>query len=42
LYVRRRLGGYTGDSMGAAQQLMELGFYLGAIAGLSQGRGAGE
>jgi len=34
LYLRRRLGGYTGDSMGAGQQLMELGFYLGAIAGL--------
>jgi adenosylcobinamide-GDP ribazoletransferase len=33
-YLRRRLGGYTGDSMGAAQQLMELGFYLGAIAGV--------
>ena len=32
LYLRRRLGGYTGDSMGAGQQLMELGFYLGAIA----------
>jgi adenosylcobinamide-GDP ribazoletransferase len=34
LYLRRRLGGYTGDSMGAGQQLMELGFYLGAIAAL--------
>jgi adenosylcobinamide-GDP ribazoletransferase len=34
LYLRRRLGGYTGDTMGAAQQLMELGFYLGAIAAL--------
>ncbi len=34
LLLRRRLGGYTGDSMGAAQQLMELGFYLGAIARL--------
>src|SRR5256886_1572543 len=32
LCLRRRLGGYTGDSMGAGQQLMELGFYLGAIA----------
>jgi adenosylcobinamide-GDP ribazoletransferase len=31
LYSRRRLGGYTGDSLGAGQQLMELGFYLGAI-----------
>jgi len=34
LLLRRRLGGYTGDSMGAGQQLMELGFYLGAIARL--------
>jgi adenosylcobinamide-GDP ribazoletransferase len=34
LYLRRRLGGYTGDTMGAGQQLMELGFYLGAIVGL--------
>jgi len=34
LYLRRRLGGYTGDSMGAGQQLMELGFYLGAITRL--------
>ena len=34
LYLRRRLGGYTGDAMGAGQQLMELGFYLGAIAGV--------
>jgi adenosylcobinamide-GDP ribazoletransferase len=34
LYLRRRLGGYTGDCMGAGQQLMELGFYLGAIARL--------
>ena len=34
LYLLRRLGGYTGDGMGAAQQLMELGFYLGAIAAL--------
>jgi adenosylcobinamide-GDP ribazoletransferase len=34
LYLRRRLGGYTGDSLGAGQQLMELGFYLGAVAGL--------
>jgi adenosylcobinamide-GDP ribazoletransferase len=36
LYLRRRLGGYTGDSMGAGQQLMELGFYLGTIAGLAR------
>ena len=25
----RRLGGYTGDCLGAVQQLSEAGFYLG-------------
>lgn len=30
----RRLGGYTGDCLGATQQLSELGFYLGALAWL--------
>ncbi|MBL8446410.1 MAG: adenosylcobinamide-GDP ribazoletransferase [Zoogloeaceae bacterium] len=29
---RRRLGGYTGDCLGAAQQLAELAIYLGLIA----------
>jgi len=28
----RRLGGYTGDCLGATQQLSELGFYLGVLA----------
>jgi adenosylcobinamide-GDP ribazoletransferase len=28
----RRLGGYTGDCLGAVQQTSELGFYLGALA----------
>lgn len=28
LWFRRRLGGYTGDCLGAAQQFTELGFYL--------------
>jgi adenosylcobinamide-GDP ribazoletransferase len=31
LFVRR-LGGYTGDGLGATQQLSELGFYLGVAA----------
>lgn len=28
----RRLGGYTGDCLGAVQQLAELGFYLGLLS----------
>jgi adenosylcobinamide-GDP ribazoletransferase len=32
LYLRRRIGGYTGDCLGAVQQLAELGFLLGALA----------
>jgi adenosylcobinamide-GDP ribazoletransferase len=32
LYLRRRLGGYTGDGLGAGQQFAELAFYIGAIA----------
>lgn len=31
LYLRK-LGGYTGDCLGATQQLAECGFYLGALA----------
>lgn len=34
LKLRRRLGGYTGDCLGAMQQLCELAFYLGVL-GLS-------
>ena len=33
----RRLRGYTGDCLGAAEQLGELGFYVGALACLSVG-----
>jgi len=32
LLYERRLGGYTGDCLGAIQQLSELGFYLGLVA----------
>ena len=31
LYFKRRLGGYTGDCLGAVQQLTELVFYLGLL-----------
>jgi adenosylcobinamide-GDP ribazoletransferase len=31
-YLRRRLGGYTGDCLGAAQQLAECAFYLTCTA----------
>lgn len=30
--LKRRLGGYTGDCLGAMQQLCELAFYLGVLA----------
>lgn len=30
--LQRRLGGYTGDCLGAMQQLCELAFYLGVVA----------
>jgi adenosylcobinamide-GDP ribazoletransferase len=32
--LRKRLGGYTGDCLGAVQQLCELAFYLGLLAAL--------
>ena len=32
--LQRRLGGYTGDCLGAVQQLCELAFYLGLLAAL--------
>ncbi len=32
LWYRRRLGGYTGDTLGATQQLAEIAFYLGWLA----------
>jgi adenosylcobinamide-GDP ribazoletransferase len=30
-YFRRRIGGYTGDCLGATQQLAEIAFYLGLL-----------
>ena len=39
LYVRRRLGGYTGDCLGAVQQLAELGFLLGGLAAVDSAHG---
>ena len=32
--LKKRLGGYTGDCLGAVQQLTELAFYLGLLAAL--------
>jgi adenosylcobinamide-GDP ribazoletransferase len=32
LYFERKIGGYTGDCLGAAQQASELGLYLGILA----------
>lgn len=32
LFLKRRLGGFTGDCLGAAQQLAEVAFYLGLLA----------
>jgi adenosylcobinamide-GDP ribazoletransferase len=34
--LMRRLGGYTGDCLGAMQQLCELAFYLGVVACISR------
>lgn len=34
LLFERKLGGYTGDCLGAVQQASELGFYLGVLAWL--------
>jgi adenosylcobinamide-GDP ribazoletransferase len=34
-YFRRRIGGYTGDCLGAVQQMTELAFLLGALAMLN-------
>lgn len=31
-YIRRRIGGYTGDCLGAAQQIAEVSIYLALIA----------
>lgn len=34
LFFERKLGGYTGDTLGAVQQVSEFGFYLGLVAWL--------
>jgi adenosylcobinamide-GDP ribazoletransferase len=34
---QRRIGGYTGDCLGALQQLAEVAVYLGVLAGLGHG-----
>jgi adenosylcobinamide-GDP ribazoletransferase len=34
VYFRRRIGGYTGDCLGAVQQLAELAFLLGGLAAI--------
>ncbi|MDD5250030.1 MAG: adenosylcobinamide-GDP ribazoletransferase [Rhodocyclaceae bacterium] len=34
-YFRRRIGGYTGDCLGATQQVAELAFYLGLLCDFS-------
>ncbi len=35
LLFERKIGGYTGDTLGAVQQSSEIGFYLGLVACLS-------
>jgi adenosylcobinamide-GDP ribazoletransferase len=35
-WFARRLQGFTGDCLGAAQQVGEIGFYLGAALALGQ------
>ena len=39
--IRLRLGGYTGDCLGAVQQLTELAFLVGALAVLAAGAESG-
>lgn len=34
LFFERKLGGYTGDCLGAVQQVSEIGFYLALLAWL--------
>jgi adenosylcobinamide-GDP ribazoletransferase len=36
-YLKKRIGGYTGDCLGAVQQISELAFVLGALAALRIG-----
>ncbi len=40
-WFHQRLGGYTGDTLGAAQQLTELAAYLGWLAALHAGASGG-
>jgi adenosylcobinamide-GDP ribazoletransferase len=35
-FFRRRIGGYTGDCLGAVQQLAEIAFLLGGLAASSR------
>jgi adenosylcobinamide-GDP ribazoletransferase len=37
-YLRQRIGGYTGDCLGAVQQIAELGFLLGGLAAVGSAR----
>ncbi len=37
-YIRHRIGGYTGDCLGAVQQIAELAFLLGGLAVVGSGR----
>jgi adenosylcobinamide-GDP ribazoletransferase len=41
VYFRQRIGGYTGDCLGAVQQLTELAFLLGTLAAINPARRAG-
>jgi len=34
--LTRRLNGFTGDALGATQQVCELAFYLGVLLALAQ------
>jgi len=36
-WLQQRLGGYTGDTLGATQQFSELAVYLAALAAMSYG-----
>jgi adenosylcobinamide-GDP ribazoletransferase len=38
-YIRQRIGGYTGDCLGAVQQLAELGFLLASLAAIDSAPG---
>ncbi len=40
-YFKRRIGGYTGDCLGAVQQLAELAFLIGGIAAVGATHPAG-